>query len=1134
MEESDDADMDSDSDSDSSSTSSGSESDRRSEQTSDTSGLASPTATQYEQMRDGNFKHLRHELDDDHRMATQRLQARPTRVGDNHMADNGILESITCINFMCHDHLRVDLGPLLNFIVGENGSGKSAILTAITLCLGGKASTTNRGGSLRSFIKEGRDSALLIVSIKNQGVDAYQPQVYGDSIIVERHFTRSGASGFKIKSARGKVISTKRSEIDEIVEYYALQVDNPINVLSQDMARQFLNSSSPAQKYKFFVQGVQLEQLDVDYRILNSAAEGVLLGLERYKPFVEQRQKEHDEALRRQELIRNNESLRERSILLRNKLCWAQVVEQETILHNLDRDIAAANEEVAAKQQECDAKGEQLDALAETLRRREEELEQVKAEKKELDDKAAEAREAFSEQQAKMSMVHKDERVAHTALKAQSDRVEEIKKKIRDEERRIEEVNGGANARKKMEMDEARKRLDDIEAQIEENRRLARAAEERKAAAAKEAADSKAALDRKKVEKAAAADRLRALERGRPGPWDGYEPAMQNLVSQIERDSGFEHKPVGPIGKYVRLLKPAWSSIIETTFGRALTAFVVTNKRDQARLSAMMGRLRMQNRTIFIVPNRHIDTTAIEPDRSFDTILRVLRIENELVRNALIINFKPEKSILIEDLREATRVMFDGAAPRNVTACYAIRPHYRNHGVRLVNTNGNLDTAPVEPNSNQRTLIQSDSGEELAFQRQALQALEQEYQDLEKEDRLVRQREQRAAHEAKQLAAAKIALERDRRNTSNEIDQLQADLDSFDGADSRLESLRQNLAEANESKEVSGQSYGELVVRKKEMNAVVERYREQMKAAKDAARQFEARIAKAEERVQKAASMRQITLAEKNEAFRQLDKAKETVARLQRKRAEQAVHVETFTREAEENGGPRVEMDPGETHEIVEAQYNSLMQQLDQRRRRMGMSDEEVHNRVTETRLALDEACRGMESMRMELALLKQTLRYRLEKWRTFQRLSASCTRVNFIYLLSERGFRGQLQIDHRSRRLQVTVEPDEAVRKGTGRSTTTLSGGEKSFSSVCLLLSVWESMGSPLRCLDEFDVFMDNVNRSISTKMLVDTARLAVGKQFILITPNAIEGAAHLGKDVKIIRLVFPSHPLYPLTRTS
>lgn len=51
----------------------------------------------------------------------------------------------------------MELGPLINFIVGKNGSGKSAILTALTICLGGKASVTNRGQSLKNFIKEGKE-----------------------------------------------------------------------------------------------------------------------------------------------------------------------------------------------------------------------------------------------------------------------------------------------------------------------------------------------------------------------------------------------------------------------------------------------------------------------------------------------------------------------------------------------------------------------------------------------------------------------------------------------------------------------------------------------------------------------------------------------------------------------------------------------------------------------------------------------------------------------------------------------------------------------------------------------------------------------------------------------------------------
>lgn len=91
--------------------------------------------------------------------ATQGIQEKYSFASDepNVPAEHGILERVECYNFMCHDHFCVELGPLINFIVGKNGSGKSAVLTGITLCLGGKASATNRGQSLKSFIKEGKE-----------------------------------------------------------------------------------------------------------------------------------------------------------------------------------------------------------------------------------------------------------------------------------------------------------------------------------------------------------------------------------------------------------------------------------------------------------------------------------------------------------------------------------------------------------------------------------------------------------------------------------------------------------------------------------------------------------------------------------------------------------------------------------------------------------------------------------------------------------------------------------------------------------------------------------------------------------------------------------------------------------------
>ncbi len=67
-----------------------------------------------------------------------------------------------------------------------------------------------------------------------------------------------------------------------------------------------------------------------------------------------------------------------------------------------------------------------------------------------------------------------------------------------------------------------------------------------------------------------------------------------------------------------------------------------------------------------------------------------------------------------------------------------------------------------------------------------------------------------------------------------------------------------------------------------------------------------------------------------------------------------------------------------------------------------------------------------------------------------------------------------------------------QATRKNS-KDPKSLSGGETSFSTMCLLLALWESISGPFRCLDEFDVFMDAANRKLSMQMLVSSSSLSV-----------------------------------------
>lgn len=76
-------------------------------------------------------------------------------------------------------------------------------------------------------------TAEVTVGIKNQGDEAYRPDVYGERIFITRRFSKDGSSNYKIKSSDGKTVSTKREELTAICDHMNIQVDNPMNVLTQ-------------------------------------------------------------------------------------------------------------------------------------------------------------------------------------------------------------------------------------------------------------------------------------------------------------------------------------------------------------------------------------------------------------------------------------------------------------------------------------------------------------------------------------------------------------------------------------------------------------------------------------------------------------------------------------------------------------------------------------------------------------------------------------------------------------------------------------------------------------------------------------------------------------------------------------
>ena len=189
---------------------------------------------------------------------------------------------------------------------------------------------------------------MLSVKIKNTGESAYQQDMYGTSITVERHFSRSGNSAFKLKSSSGRLISNRKGDLEEICDYFALQIDNPMNVLTQDMARQFLNSSSPQEKYKFFMKGTQLEHLDGDYLIVEQNLDAIETELSKKLCDCEILTERAQKAKEMLELSEQQDVLRNRIDKYVGQLAWVQVEKVEADLVKLESDMRRGDEEINA------------------------------------------------------------------------------------------------------------------------------------------------------------------------------------------------------------------------------------------------------------------------------------------------------------------------------------------------------------------------------------------------------------------------------------------------------------------------------------------------------------------------------------------------------------------------------------------------------------------------------------------------------------------------------------------------------------------------------------------------------------------------------------------------------------------
>lgn len=156
------------------------------------------------------------------------------------------------------------------------------------------------------------------------------------------------------------------------------------------------------------------------------------------------------------------------------------------------------------------------------------------------------------------------------------------------------------------------------------------------------------------------------------------------------------------------------------------------------------------------------------------------------------------------------------------------------------------------------------------------------------------------------------------------------------------------------------------------------------------------------------------------------------------------------------------------------------------------------------------------------VAKLEKDLEIRRARWQQFRAFMSTQSSVRFDEILQTKGSSGCVDFDHEEQTLNLVVQKDSNDQNSQQSDVKALSGGERSYTTIALLLALGELLETPFRVMDEFDVFLDPMTRKIIIEQLITVAKSMKHRQFIFITPQDVSSVNTDGM-IKILKMKPP-----------
>ncbi|XP_035736266.1 structural maintenance of chromosomes protein 5-like [Vespa mandarinia] len=244
--------------------------------------------------------------------------------------EKGIITQIYLENFVTYNKVVVKPGRNLNLIIGPNGTGKSTIVCAIVLGLGGKPNIIGRALHVKDYVKNGCNDAKIEITLKEN---------HTKFVTITRLFDKKGKSCWLINGQ-----SATSAAVQELTNSFNIQVDNLCQFLPQDKVHDFskMNAQELLESTERSVGDPILLKYHIklkEYRIQHKDLETQLASKQR---LLETRTQKYEHLKGIVSTIKEKKAIKNKILTLKQKKAWMEYDQKRKQLVEVKkkRDVA--------------------------------------------------------------------------------------------------------------------------------------------------------------------------------------------------------------------------------------------------------------------------------------------------------------------------------------------------------------------------------------------------------------------------------------------------------------------------------------------------------------------------------------------------------------------------------------------------------------------------------------------------------------------------------------------------------------------------------------------------------------------------------------------------------------------------